>query len=177
MKSYNRVVKNTVLCMAAIGMSYSALAADNAKLNITGTIKASPCTVVADSGGNINVDLGSDIQATSLSAKTGSTWKPVVMHLKDCPPSTSSVTAAFSGTQADEETGLYKNTGDAGKVQIELQDAVLNQRVGNGGTMVTPVVSATSDATFNLRARAYSSTGDVTPGSVIGTVQVAFTYQ
>lgn len=177
MKSHKLALKKTLLCLVVAGMSYSVLAADTVNLKITGTIKASPCTVVADSGGNINVPLGENIQATSLTASRGSEWQPVTMHLTDCPTSTTSVTAAFSGTPADEETGLYKNTGDAGNVQIELQNAVLNQRVGDGDTMIAPVVSATSDATFNLRARAYSSIGNVTPGSVIGTVQVAFTYQ
>lgn len=179
MKNHKRTLKKALLCLvvAGMGVSYSVLAADTVNLKITGTIKASPCTVVADSGNNITVPLGNDIQATSLTAKTGSEWKPVTMHLTDCPTSTTSVKAEFSGTPAAEETGLYQNTGDAGNVQIELQNAVLNQRVGNGSTMVAPVVSATNDATFSLRARAYSSTGDVTPGSVIGTVLVAFTYQ
>ncbi|MHA7845543.1 fimbrial protein [Serratia sp. D1N4] len=176
MRNYKQALKKTLLCMAvaSIGVSYSALAVD---LKITGTVKASPCTVVADSGNNINVDLGTDIQATTLTAQKGSPWKPVVVRLKDCPTTTTSITAAFSGTQADEETGLYKNAGDADKVQIELQDVATGVRKGNGSTLVAPVVLATNDATFNLQARAYSSTGGAAPGSVIGTVQVAFTYQ
>lgn len=175
MKNYKQALKKTLLCvvLASAGISYSALAVD---LKITGTIKASPCTVDA-AGGNINVNLGDNIQATSLTAKTGSTWVPVTISLKDCPTSTTQITAAFSGTQAAEETGLYKNTGDATNVQIELQNVATGVRQGNGSTLITPVVLATNQATYNLQARAYSFQGDVAPGSVVGTVQVAFTYQ
>ncbi|MFZ1872059.1 MAG: fimbrial protein [Chania sp.] len=179
MENYKQILKNTVFCMAVVsmGMSYSVLAADNVDIKITGTIKASPCTVDASSGNVVNVDLGTDIKAATLTAAKGSDWVPFALHLKDCPTSTTSVTAAFSGTQAAEETGLYQNTGDADKVQIELQNVATSTRQGNNSTLVAPVLLATNDATFNLRARAYSSTGGVTPGSVVGTVQVAFTYQ
>ncbi len=179
MMNFKKAFKNTALCLALAGMgaSYSALAAD-ATLNITGTIKASPCTVDAV-GGNINVDLGTNIQAASLTAGLGSEWKQFVLHLKDCPTATTSVVAAFTGTPATESgaTDTYLNTGDAGNVQIELQDRTDNSRKGNGSNMTAAVVAATHDATFPLQARAYSVNGGVTPGSVIGTVQVAFTYQ
>ncbi|OMQ20392.1 fimbrial protein [Serratia oryzae] len=179
MRNYKQVLKSTVLCMAVVstGMSYSALAADNTTINITGTIKASPCTVDASAGNVVNVDLGTNIQAASLTAGKGSDWVPFALHLKDCPTSTTSVTAAFSGTQAAEEAGLYQNTGDADKVQIELQNVATSTRLGNNSTLVAPVLSTTKDATFSLRARAYSANGGVTPGSIVGTVQVAFTYQ
>ncbi|WP_337261282.1 MULTISPECIES: fimbrial protein [unclassified Serratia (in: enterobacteria)] len=181
MKVYNLLLKKTMVCIAIMGLwsSYSALAADigSAQLNITGTVKASPCTVDSTDGQNVNVNLGTDIQATSLSTGgQGSTLIPFTLHLKDCPTSTSSVTATFSGVQADEDATLYKNTGDATRVQIELQDTAGNKK-GNGSTMTANVVSATSDASFLLRARAYTVNGGVTPGSIVGTVQVAFTYQ
>ncbi|TQI81985.1 minor fimbrial subunit [Serratia fonticola] len=181
MMDLKQVLKSSVLCaaLAAAGISTSALAAD-ATLNITGTIKASPCTVVADdASGNVNVKLGDDIQAASLTPQKGSEWKPFDLKLKDCPDTTTAVVAAFTGTPATETGGedLYKNTGDATKVQIELQNRTAGTRLGNGSNMKVDVVGATNDATFPLQARAYSVEGGVTPGTVVGTVQVAFTYQ
>lgn len=174
-------LKSSVLraVIIAAGIGNSAFAAD-ATLNITGTIKASPCTVVADdASGNINVNLGTDIQAASLTAGVGSAWKPFDLRLNDCPATTTTVVAAFTGTPATETGGtdLYKNTGDATKVQIELQNRTDSARLGNGSTMQVDVVGATNDVTFPLQARAYSIEGGVTPGTVVGTVQVAFTYQ
>lgn len=176
MKNYKQALRKALLCVAisSMGIGYSALAVD---LNITGTIKASPCTVDSADGQTVNVNLGTDIKAASLSTGgQGSTLVPFTLHLKDCPTSTSSVTATFSGVQADEDATLYKNTGDATKVQIDLQD-MSGVRKGNGSTMTATVVQATSDASFPLQARAYTVKGGATPGSVVGTVQVSFTYQ
>lgn len=183
MMDLKKVLKTSVLCaaLAAAGFSTSALAAD-ATLNITGTVKASPCTVEADdASGNYNVKLGDNIQAASLTAGVGSEWKEVNLKLKDCPSSTTSVVAQFTGTPATEAGGtdLYKNTGDAGKVQIELQNKTDNSRLGNTSTMTVPVVAAgaNNEAIFPLQARAFSVEGGATPGTIVGTVQVAFTYQ
>lgn len=179
MMDLKQVLKSSVLCaaIAAVGICGSALAAD-ATLNITGVVKASPCTVVADdAAGNINVNLGTNIQAASLTAGVGSAWVPFDLKLKDCPTTTTSVVAAFSGTPATETGGadLYKNTGVATRVQVELQNRTANTRLGNGGTM--PATVSATNAIFPLQARAYSIDGGVTPGTIIGTVQVAFTYQ
>lgn len=176
-----QVLKNFALCVAiaTVGVSNYVSAAD-ATLNITGVVKASPCTVEADdTSGNINVDLGTSIQAASLTAGTGSDWKQFDLKLKDCPPTTTSVTAAFTGTPATEGGAgdMYRNTGDASKVQIELQDRTTSIRKGNASTMTAMVSTASYDATFPLQARAYSVEGGVTPGSIVGTVQVTFTYE
>lgn len=181
MMDLKALFKSTALCLAlaGIGISSSALAVD-ATLKIHGTVKASPCTVEADdASGNYNVALGDNIQAASLTAGVGSEWKDVNLKLKDCPSSTTSVTAKFSGTPATEAGGtdLYKNTGDAENVQIELQNKTASTRLGDNSTMSVPVVGATNDAVFPLQARAYSVAGGAKPGTIIGTVQVAFTYQ
>lgn len=175
-----KILQRSMLCMAMAGMGFasSALAAD-AILNITGTIKASPCTVnTDDASGNIGVDLGTDIQANSLAeAGSASEWKAFDLKLTNCPATTTTVVAEFTGTAAEETgvTDMYKNTGDASKVQIELQDSATSTRKGNGSTMQAAV--SANAATFPLKARAYTVEGSATPGSVVGTVQIGFTYQ
>jgi minor fimbrial subunit len=169
------MLKGTLLLTGIAGLLLASVAQADTQLNITGTIKASPCTVDT-TGTGVNVDLGQNIQAASLSTATsGSDWVTFPLKLKDCPASTSSVTATFAGTPADEKADVYKNTGTATNVQVELQSAA-NANLGNGKTMTQPVSATTNDATFDLRARAYSFAGGVTPGSIIGTVQVSFTY-
>lgn len=175
------IFKTTALCLAISGMgiSYSALAID-ARIKITGTVKASPCTVDAV-GGDVNVDLR-EIKAHTLTAGVGSNWEDFSLDLSDCPVSTTNVTATFTGTAADESADLYKNTAanPAASVQIEMVDGSTsgaNRRLGNGSDMTVLVDHTTNKATFPMRARAFSTNGGVTPGSIEGIVQVALTYQ
>ena len=145
-------------------------------LNITGTIKASPCTVSDNGGSGISVNLGDNIEATSLAApSSASGWVQFNIPMSNCPTTTQQVSAAFSGTVAEESATLYKSTGTASRVQIELQDSAGNNQ-GNGTTLIQPVNATTHEATFPLRVRAYSSQGGATPGSILGRVVVSFTY-
>ncbi|WP_411754880.1 fimbrial protein [Serratia sp. (in: enterobacteria)] len=175
------IFKTTALCLAlgGMGVSYSALAVD-ARIKITGTVKASPCTVDAV-GGDVNVDL-KEIKAHTLTAGAGSPWEDFSLDLSDCPVSTTDVIATFTGTAADESADLYKNAAanPAGSVQIEMVDRSspgVNRRLGSGSDMTVQVDHATNTATFPLRARAFSTHGGATPGSIEGVVQVALTYQ
>ncbi|VEA69797.1 putative fimbrial protein SthA [Serratia rubidaea] len=172
------VIKGSIaaLLAATLGMSHGALA--NTQLNITGTIKASPCIVADDNGSGITVDLGngSAIQAATLADAGGKTdWVPFKLTLKDCPTTTTTATATFSGTQSDENPDFYKNTGDAKSVQIELKDVAETTKLGNGGFLKQSIVNNTT--TYDLKARAFSTDGGATPGSIVGTVMVAFTYE
>ncbi|WBF46381.1 fimbrial protein [Serratia rubidaea] len=172
------VIKGSIaaLLAATLGMSHGALA--NTQLNITGTIKASPCIVADDNGSGITVDLGngSAIQAATLAGQGDKTeWVPFKLTLKDCPTTTTSATATFSGTPADESADLYKNTGDAKSVQIELADVAETTKLGNGKSLKQTIANNTT--TYDLKARAYTTEGGATPGSIVGTVMVAFTYE
>lgn len=172
-----KMMRKVLVLAVAAGLSFSQSALADTQLNITGTIKASPCTVDGDGGSGINVNLGDNIQAATLATSaSGSDWVPFTLKLKDCPATTQSVVASFSGLVADESATLYKNNGDATRVQIELQDADGNNR--GSGTSMTQTVNGTShEALFPLQARAYSSAGGATPGTILGTVMVAFTWQ
>lgn len=169
--------KATALCLALGGMGFTGSALANVTLNINGTVKASPCQVVTDGKGNIDVKLngGKAIEAASMANPLSHTdFEAFSLTLKDCPTATSKVTATFSGTPADESVDMYKNAGDADSIQIELTDKSETLKLGSGATMEVPVVADV--ATFDLKARAFSLKGGVKPGSINTAVQVAFVY-
>lgn len=164
-----------LLCLAAAMLSHSASA--DTQLNITGTIKASPCKIDVPAGG-VNVDLGKDIMAATLSAaKSATDWKPISIVVSECPTTTSKVTMTLNGTADTTETDMYKNTGTAEQVQIQLQSTTGGTALGNNASIVQDIASASKSTTFNMQARAYSSLGNATPGSINGVVQLTFAYQ
>lgn len=147
-----------------------------AKLQITGNIKAAPC-IVDGANSNIQVNLGDTISAATLAGSgSASEWIEFPITLKNCPATTTSATATFTGSVAEESGALYKNNGTSSRVQIELQ----NQRgvnLGNNKSMVQLVNQFTHEAKFDLRARAYSTYGGATPGSIDGVLQISFIYE
>ncbi|ENZ5482677.1 fimbrial protein [Serratia marcescens] len=146
------------------------------KIVITGNIKAAPCEIDG-ANGTVSVNLGDDISAAVLATSGAfSPWVEFPLTLKNCPSTTTSVVATFSGTAADEGASLYKSTGSSRRVQIELQNSQ-GANLGNGKSMAQLVNRATNEAKFNLRARAFSVNGGSTPGSIEGALQVTFVYQ
>ncbi|MGK8664916.1 fimbrial protein [Serratia marcescens] len=164
------------LALAGLLLLVMPTAQATSKLVITGNIKAAPCEIDG-ANGTISVNLGDDISAAVLATSGASSpWVEFPLTLKNCPSTTTSVVATFSGTAAEESASLYKSTGSSRRVQIELQN---NQgaNLGNGKSMTQSVNQATHEAKFNLRARAYSTNGGSTPGSIDGALQVTFVYQ
>ncbi|MCP1105635.1 type 1 fimbrial protein [Serratia nevei] len=146
------------------------------KIVITGNIKAAPCEIDG-ANGTVSVNLGDDISAATLATSGAfSPWVEFPLTLKNCPSTTTSAVATFSGAVADESASLYKSTGSSRRVQIELQNSQ-GTNLGNGKSMTQPVNRATNEAKFNLRARAYSTNGGSAPGSIEGVLQVTFVYQ
>ena len=162
-----------------LGLTVSTLwqpASADTVLNITGNIKASPCTISLPSGG-MNVDLGQKILASSMAeAGSSSDWKPFSIALTACPASTSEATMTVNGTPDETESDMYANTGSATQVQIQLQTSD-GTALGNAAQKVQNIDTPTRSTTFDMRARAYSAQGKVTPGTIVGSVQVTFTYQ
>ncbi|WP_051880491.1 fimbrial protein [Buttiauxella noackiae] len=152
--------------------------ADPVNINITGKIIASACTIDA-ANSNLNVDLGSIPISTMNQAGNTSPYKIFDLILKDCPLSTTSVTAAFSGELAPGGSTDYNNTGTAQNINVQLKES---QSGGNGrflgpGTTLTKSVAVDHTATFHMGARAIASSSDVMPGTVVSLSQVTFTYQ
>lgn len=169
-----RKVPALVLFMAAIIIPCCAIA--DTQINISGTIKASPCKIDVPSGG-VNVDLGQDIQASTLSdAGSATEWKPFTIVLTECPTTTSAAIMKLDGMPDEFENTMFANTGSAGQVQIEVQSQA-GAPLYHGVEITQPVSTNAQGTAFEMKARAYSSQGKATPGSIVGTVQATFTYQ
>lgn len=159
--------------MVAAVMSVSLYAADT-NINITGKVVAQPCIV---NGGNTNlsVELG-DIPANVLQGPaSSSTEVPFTLDLTNCPAGTRSVVAQFTGT-ADPVAGVnyYRSTGTATNVAVALIQASTSNLKGTGTTITQNVVSG--GVSFALKAKAYSSAGSATSGTISATVVAAMTY-
>lgn len=163
----------------AMGFSHYALASDPVTLNITGNVVASPCEVSAASA-NMTIDLGGgkDLQTADLNAAgSSSPWVPITVSLENCPAGTSSVTATFHGTSdaADTDT-LYSNTGTATNVAVQLEGKS-EEPYGNGKTSTINIAEATDGKpTWDLRTRAFSKLGGVTPGTISSVITMSFAY-
>lgn len=154
----------------------SAIAADDTTINITANIVASPCTI---STSNLNIDLG-DIQANTLeSAGATSPWSPVnTIHLTNCPISTTSVVATFTGTPAvNGDANGYKNVGAGGDnlISVELADDSSTPNFYSNNKTASKTI-ANNAADINLRARLYTN-GAATPGAVASTINVNFEFK
>lgn len=164
----------TVMIVSLLTASSSLFAADPVTLNITGNIVASPCQISSDSV-TIGVDLGQNLQASSLqTAPSSSDWVPFNIKLVSCPAGTSTATMTMHGT-ADpaQPADLYKSTGTAQNVSVQLQNLTGTQ-LGDGKSVIGNIASGSY--TFPLQARAYSTSGSVTPGSINATVTATFVY-
>lgn len=82
----------------------------------------------------------------------------------------------LNGTVDEVESAMYANTGTASRVQIEVQ-SLAGAPLGNAAQMVQNVDSSGRSTTFEMLARAYSAQGRATAGTIVGTMQVTFTYQ
>ena len=168
----NTLISLGLVPLALLAMSGNAHAADST-INITGTVVASPCTIEAVK----NVDLG-DIDATKLAATgTSSDYVSFSVNLTDCPATTTSATATYSGTASN--TDYYANSGTAKNVEVEVASSYSSLPMGNGATQGVNIDAAKHSASFNLKAcvRNDGKGSAVTPGTVSSAIQVAVAYK
>jgi minor fimbrial subunit len=165
-----------VAMAASAVISLSSMAADTVNINVTGNIIASPCIINGGSA-NLNVDLGSAIQATVLSS-AGSTSSPVsfTLPITACPVGTSTVLVTFSGTP-DPVAGAnyYKSTGTATNVAVGLYQTSNGNLLGNGAS-VTQTVLGDRTASLAMQAKAYSATGSAMPGTINSVIVATMQY-
>ncbi|KGL58070.1 MULTISPECIES: fimbrial protein [Pantoea] len=174
--SLSSTVKQSALALWLTAVVLSPAARADTQLNITGNIRVSPCNIDLPAGG-LNVDLGQNILASSLAEAGSSTeWRPFSIVLSECPVSTREATMTLNGTVDEVESAMYANTGTASRVQIEVQ-SLAGAPLGNAAQMVQNVDSSGRSTTFEMLARAYSAQGRATAGTIVGTMQVTFTYQ
>jgi minor fimbrial subunit len=146
-------------------------------LQVTGNIKAAPCRVDFPTSG-VELNIGQGIhQYVLATAGSGAPWVGFALKLKECPQTTTNVTMTVSGTPSAIGANTFINTGSATNAQIEVQNISDRRPLGNGAIISEPVDSASSTAQFRLKVRAYSISGNATPGTIVGSMQVSFTYQ
>ena len=166
---YNKSALAAVVILTGLNIAH----ADPVKINITGNVIASPC-VVNNSVSDLNVDLGKTIQSSTLAvAGSGTTPVPFNLALTACPAGTANVKVTFTGTADTTQTTMYKNTGTATPLAVELSSG--STILGNNGTL-TQTVKTDKTVTYALSARAVTAAGSVTPGSINAVVQANFTY-
>jgi minor fimbrial subunit len=170
------LIKYSVLTAMVMTAGYNVAMAGPTQLNITGRVIASPC-VVNNNNSELNIDLGETIQANTLAtAGAGTTPKAFNLSLTDCPLGTNNVKVTFSGTAAAApQTNMYLNTGVATPLAIELSQQGTGTILGNASSL-TQAVQADKSVTYALSARAVTSTGGVTPGTILAAIQADFTY-
>lgn len=172
----NQLIKFSALAVLMMAVGYNTAMADPVNINITGKVVASPCTV-NNGNSDLNVDLGTTIQASSfVNAGDATPPKGFNLSLTGCPVGTNNVTVTFTGTAASApQTTMYKNTGTATSLAVELSITDLGTILSNNVSITRPV-QAGRTVTFPLSARAVTSTGSVAPGTIVALVQANFTY-
>ncbi|HCL5079188.1 TPA: type 1 fimbrial protein [Salmonella enterica] len=168
--------KATALCVLVCGGLFSS-ASQAVNIDITGKVVASPC-VVNGNNESLAVNLGDNIQASTLEANGSSTdWVATTLTLTSCPASTTSFSVAFAGTPDGTDPNYYSNTGTATNLKLELTDDSADVKYKNGASLTNVAIPSTTHGyDLKLRARAVSK-GSVMPGTIVGQVQATFTYQ
>lgn len=170
------MIRRVMFFLSILIPSYG-YSSDPVKINITGRVIAAPCIVDLPDGNTVHVDLGMDISVSDLnSPDSHSTWVPFVIKLRDCPPGTRNSTMALSGVPDPDDNQRYKNTGDAENITVELQSEN-DGKILQNGTIWTLPVNTDRGIVWNMRTRAYSSSGMVKPGTISSVITATFTYQ
>lgn len=180
MNIFRNLLPGSLLFMAMLMVPFAGaqeILNEELELKFKGNILAAPCTVDLPGGdaGEITVKFDPVTPNDLASAGSAGAWKDFSLKLKDCGTTTARYKASFSGSPATAPA-LYKNTGTATNVEIELQlNDGSNTRLGNG-TVHTGNITST-EAELNMKARPYSSTGGATSGTIAGIVQINFDYE
>lgn len=177
------MIKYNLLLRVALVLgliSSELMAADIVNINITGRVLAAPCEVDAGSVSQ-NVDFGQLFVTDLRTAGSSSAWKPFVVKLVNCPTTTVTAVATFTGTPFATDATLYSNgtsPTEASNVAIQVVDDSNHSVVkGNGTTMTTSINPASHQAIFELAGRVISPAGNAGTGRINSVVMMTFTYQ
>lgn len=174
-------MKKTITALILSGAALScyagmASAADLVNISVTGRVVASPCVVDIDTVSK-QVDLGRAI-ANNLNQPGGNPiWKDFQLLLTQCPATTHSATATFSGDIDSTDPTAFKNQGTAGNSALQMTNSDHSVIYGNSSQMTVAVDNSTRQAIFPLSARIFSPSEAATGGTFSAAVSVVFTYQ
>lgn len=165
----NKIAISGLLVISSYGY-----AADPVTLNITGNVVASPCVISSDSVTKA-VDLGQNIQASDLQTGGSFTnWTTFTINLTSCPAGTTKAIMTMHGAaDTSNPNDMYLSAGTAQNVSVELQSQAADL-LGDGKS-ITGII-ANNAYSYQLRARAYTQNGNVTPGTIVSTVTASFVY-
>jgi len=176
MRCFNGLLIRMAILFSFI-VSLSTPAADVVPLRVTGNIVATPCEISHD-GISKAVDLGrgKQILSSTLRAPGATTeWVDFEITVHDCPQGVTLSTLTLYGPAGSASPGdMYQNMGSATDILVQLQSQT-GEPLGNGKVMVGNIIN--NAYTYKLRARVYTPTGDVSPGSISTIVTTTFVYQ
>lgn len=146
---------------------------DSKDITVQGKIIASPCMVEQP---NINVNLGDTIRMNDLATAGSFTeWVSFTLRVYHCPPQITTATVTFNGAaDVSNPDFRYQNSGTATNVAVELLTTD-GLPLGNDKSLTGAIVN--QEYTWNLRARVWTETGSVKPGTVSAVVSATLTYQ
>ncbi|HHR6130554.1 TPA: fimbrial protein [Providencia alcalifaciens] len=148
--------------------------ANTVTVNFKGNIKAATCNL--STGNNIDVDLTNIGLDSFISAQGTSPWKTFNIELKDCSAYINNVKLTFTGTgDSADINSLYKNSGTATNIAIQLQSGDGTTPLGNTKALTVPT-NGQSLVSVPLRTRAFSSLGNGTAGTLSANITATITY-
>ncbi|SUW63746.1 putative fimbrial protein SthD [Buttiauxella agrestis] len=168
----------TALIFSGAALCYTGIAsaADPVNISVTGRVLASPCVVDTDTVSK-QVDLGQAI-ANNLNQPGGNPiWKDFQLLLTQCPATTQSATATFTGVVDSTDPTAFKNQGTAGNSALQMTNTDHSVIYGNASQMTVAIDNSTRQAIFPLSARIFSPSENATGGTFNAALSVVFTYQ
>jgi len=172
-----RIVTIAVAATIFSGMSSLSYASDG-NLNFTGEITNNPCTVVGDSGANVNVMLGKVSQTSFANAGDEAAATSFALKLTNC-SNVTSAQVSFDGASDAVNKSLIKLSAGA--------DAATGVGIGiyeaNGSTLI-PLFSKSKEvavkegaAQFDFVAKYVATSKDVKAGSANGSATFTVAYK
>lgn len=179
------ILLSALLTLPVVGYAYNT--EDSVQVDVTGSIKVSPCTVIwPASTYNLGLYLVADLNRYGAGGNTQS--RPVLIHFINCPLGTRQVTVNFSGVPVSDsgyESLLFANnltgtdaTQDVG-LQLFYSSAMEGIKPIGPGDENKSVALTVSDNQAELKfyARMYTMHGQATAGKFSSTVTMNVSYQ
>ena len=169
MKTNSKMIKQKLILAFFILLPFQSMAND-VVITVTGRVVPLPCTVDTT---QLDMDLGKIYASALANPGSSGSWIHSIIRLSNCPPTTSGVTASFSGQPG---TRFYKNSGTAQNIEIQLSSASSGTDFNNGTTQRLSITQQRT-AEIPIMVRVFSPQGKATDGTIQGTINVTYTYQ
>ncbi|WP_197062143.1 MULTISPECIES: fimbrial protein [unclassified Serratia (in: enterobacteria)] len=170
------------IAIVAAGLVFSTTVLANNTIKFQGEVADQTCDISINGNASAPLILLPTVASTSLAtAGTTAGQTPFTINLTGCTASasTTAIKTVFVGNNLTAE-GRMGNTGTAGKVSLQLVDpaapTVPLDLTGQTGAAGLSLAANATTAAHDFAVQYYSE-GGATPGSVLGSVQYAVSYQ